>query len=197
LRKKLPVAAGLGGGSSDAAAALRALAHLNGLSLDDPRLVEAARRTGADVPVCLEPRARVMRGIGDRIGPALDWAPLPTLLVNPGVPTPTPLVFAALGLARGESSDYGPSMDFGRGVHVAGNLLAARNDLQPAAVRIAPEISETLEILASLHGARLVRMSGSGATCFAVFDDRAALVRGARAVKARRPAWWARATHLR
>jgi len=197
LRKKLPVAAGLGGGSSDAAAALRALADHNGVSLDDPRLVEAARKTGADVPVCLQPRARVMRGVGDRIGPPLDWTPLPALLVNPGVPTPTPRVFAALGLERGASADFGPAVDFAGGGGRWENLRASRNDLQPAAIKVAPEIAETLQFLASLEGARLARMSGSGATCFALFSDRAALVRGARKVKAERPSWWARATHLR
>ena len=197
LRKKLPVAAGLGGGSSDAAAALRALARHNAVSLDDPRLAEAARATGADVSVCLDPRARVMRGVGDRIGPPLGWPPLPTLLVNPGVPTPTPRVFAALGLERGASADYGPAVDFVAGANLVEKLSAARNDLQPAAVKVAPEIAETLEILGRLEGARLARMSGSGATCFAIFDDRAALVGAARNVKAQRPGWWTRATHLR
>ena len=100
LIKLLPVAAGLGGGSSDAAAALRALAHANEIASDDPRLWEAARATGADVSVCLEPRARTMAGIGDRIGPALGLAPLAAVLVNPRVAVPTPQVFAALALHR-------------------------------------------------------------------------------------------------
>jgi 4-diphosphocytidyl-2-C-methyl-D-erythritol kinase len=197
LRKALPVAAGLGGGSSDAAAALRALAHHNAISLDDPRLIDAARATGADVPVCLEPRARVMAGIGDQVGPPLDLSPLPSLLVNPGVPAPTPRVFAALGLERGAAVDYGPAVDYAHAGGLFAALLAARNDLQPAALRVAPEIAEALEILALLPGARLARMSGSGATCFAVFSDRAALMRGTRAIKAQRPRWWARPTYLR
>ena len=104
LIKTLPVAAGLGGGSSDAAAALRALADANGMESDDFRLWEAARATGADVSVCLDPRARVMAGIGDRIGPALGMAPLPAVLVNPAVAIATPRVFAGLGLARGAAS---------------------------------------------------------------------------------------------
>ena len=103
LFKALPVAAGLGGGSSDAAAALRALAAANNMAADDPRLWAAARATGADVPVCLDPRARMMRGVGDLIGPPLGLAPLPAVLVNPGVAVPTPQVFAGLGLARGQS----------------------------------------------------------------------------------------------
>src|SRR5262252_7808990 len=99
LSKRLPVAAGLGGGSADAAAALRLLARANGLAPDDPRLFAAARESGADVPVCLEARARVMRGIGDVLSPPLDFPGLPALLVNPGVAVPTRDVFAALGLA--------------------------------------------------------------------------------------------------
>ena len=197
LRKVLPVAAGIGGGSSDAAAALRALAHLNGISLDDPRLIEAAAATGADVPVCLQPRARVMAGIGDRIGAPLDLPPLPSLLVNPGIPTPTPRVFAALGLERGAAANFGPAVDFAHAAGWLAALRAARNDLQPAALKVAPEISEALERLASLPGALLTRMSGSGATCFAVFEDRATLMRGTREIKAQRPGWWARATYLR
>ena len=98
LSKRLPVAAGLGGGSADAAAALRLLARANRLALDDPRLMEAARATGADVPVCLDPRPRVMRGIGDVLSEPLDLPRLPAVLVNPGVAVPTKDVFAALAL---------------------------------------------------------------------------------------------------
>ena len=98
LSKRLPVAAGLGGGSADAAAALRLLARANRFALDDPRLMEAARATGADVPVCLDPRPRVMRGIGDVLSEPLDLPRLPAVLVNPGVAVPTKDVFAALAL---------------------------------------------------------------------------------------------------
>jgi 4-diphosphocytidyl-2-C-methyl-D-erythritol kinase len=191
LNKLLPVAAGLGGGSSDAAAALRALAELNGLAPDDDRLRAAAESTGADVPVCLDPRARVMSGIGHGLGPRVDLPPLPALLVNPRVATPTPRIFAALGLERGHQARFGPAFDLSRG------LAAARNDLQAAAIEVAPVISEVLERLAALDGARLSRMSGSGATCFATFDDRGALSRGLRAIRSSRPGWWARATYLR
>ncbi len=96
LSKRLPVAAGLGGGSADAAAALRLLARANGMALDDPRLMQAARATGADVPVCLDPRPRLMRGIGDLLSDPLDLPRLPAVLVNPGVAVPTRDVFAAL-----------------------------------------------------------------------------------------------------
>ena len=101
LDKRLPVAAGIGGGSSDAAAALRLLARANGVPLDDPRLGEAARATGSDVPVCLDPRARTMRGAGERIGPPLGLRAF-AVLVNPRVPVETKPVFRALGLQPGE-----------------------------------------------------------------------------------------------
>ena len=196
LIKALPVAAGLGGGSSDAAAALRALAALNGLALDDERMFEAARATGADVPVCLDPRARVMTGVGDRVGPALGLAPLPALLVNPGVAVPTPRVFAALGLARGERSGFGPTPAPEPGGDPLAALRTGRNDLQAPAQSIAPEIAEVLASL-SASGASLARMSGSGATCFALYPDRHAAARAARALQAARPRWWVRATYLR
>ena len=104
MRKNLPVAAGLGGGSSDAAAALRALAHENALAPDDPRLCAAARATGADVPVCLDPRARIMAGSANSSGPHLGLPPLFAVLANPGVAVATPAVFARLGLAEGAAS---------------------------------------------------------------------------------------------
>jgi hypothetical protein len=101
LVKRLPVAAGIGGGSSDAAAALRLLARLNGLSLDDPAVLDAARATGADVPVCLAARARFMRGVGERLGPPLKLPRMFAVLVNPAVPVETAQVFGALGLSPG------------------------------------------------------------------------------------------------
>ena len=199
LIKTLPVAAGLGGGSTDAAAALRALAHANGISSDDPRLWEAARATGADVSVCLEPRARTMAGIGDRIGPALGLAPLPAVLVNPRVAAPTPRVFAALGLARGEASGYGPPPDPGPldGADLISALCEGRNDLQASAEAIAPAISDALAALAAGACVRLARMSGSGATCFALYEDRHAAAFAARALRRAHPRWWVRATYLR
>ena len=103
LTKRLPVAAGVGGGSADAAAALRLLARTNGLSIEDERVMEAARLTGADVPVCVGSRARMMRGVGGDLGPALHLPPLFAVLVNPGVPVETKSVFARIGLAPGEA----------------------------------------------------------------------------------------------
>ena len=195
LFKALPVAAGLGGGSSDAAAALRALAQANGIAGDDLRLWAAARATGADVPVCLDPRARMMRGIGDVIGPALGFPPLPAVLVNPAVAAPTPQVFAGLGLARGEVLARAEANDIGADVFAA--LESGRNDLQPSAESIAPQIREALDLLKTGPGVRLARMSGSGATCFAIYRDRHTAARAARALQAERRGWWVRATYLR
>jgi 4-diphosphocytidyl-2-C-methyl-D-erythritol kinase len=200
LRKYLPVAAGLGGGSSDAAAALRALAHANGLAPDDDRLHEAAASVGADVPVCLTPRARRMSGRGEKLGPPLDFTPLPAVLVNPGVALSTAAVFAALGLAAGASAEAAPTpqaASFGDAAQTIAGLQRERNDLQAPATRLAPVIEDVLDALASAPGARLARMSGSGATCFALFDDRAAAVHASRALALAHPGWWVRLTLLR
>jgi len=200
LLKVLPVAAGLGGGSSDAAAALRALASANGLAPDDPRLFDAAAAVGADVPVCLDPRARPMAGRGERLGPALRLPPLPAVLANPGAAVATPAVFAALGLERGAFLDAPPAPRLEAGSDAARALQAlkaGRNDLQASAMRIAPAIGDALAALTRLDGVRLVRMSGSGATCFALFDDRHSAARAARALCAAHPGWWVCATYLR
>jgi 4-diphosphocytidyl-2-C-methyl-D-erythritol kinase len=200
LRKYLPVAAGLGGGSSDAAAALRALAQANGLAAEDDRLYEAAACVGADVPVCLAARARRMSGRGEKLGPPLDFAPLPAVLVNPGVAVSTPAVFAALGLAAGASADAAPTSQaasFGDAAQTIAALRRERNDLQAPATRLAPVIEDVLNALASEPGARLARMSGSGASCFALFDDRAAAGHASRALAFAHPGWWVRSTLLR
>jgi 4-diphosphocytidyl-2-C-methyl-D-erythritol kinase len=199
LIKRLPVAAGIGGGSSDAAAALRLLARLNGLPLDHAAVVAAARETGADVPVCLDPRSRMMRGAGEEIGPALGLAPLPAVLVNPGVPVPTAPVFNALGLAVGQDLAGAPHPEIARNLD-ADALLAtlgpARNDLEAPALTVAPVIGDVLAALRAC-GCRLARMSGSGATVFALFADRRGAVRAASALRAARPAWWVAPTYLR
>jgi 4-diphosphocytidyl-2-C-methyl-D-erythritol kinase len=200
LRKNLPVAAGLGGGSSDAAAALRALAQANGLAADDPRLFAAARATGADVPVCLVPRARMMRGIGEALGADLSLPPLFAVLVNPRVGVATPAVFAHLGLTKGASSGLGPSPYPDAGADRATTMSAlrrGRNDMQPSACALEPAIGEVLAALTACEGADVVRMSGSGATCFAVFRDRAAASRAARGLALDHPHWWTKATVLR
>ena len=200
LVKRLPVAAGIGGGSSDAAAALRLLARLNGLSLDHPAMVAAARETGADVPVCLDPRARMMKGAGETIGPVLGLAPLPAVLVNPGVAVPTPPVFKALGLAVGQTlaGSAHPEIAAGLGADaLVAALSPARNDLEAPALTVAPAIGDALAALRGQAGCRLARMSGSGATVFAIVSDRRAAVRAAVRLRADRPGWWVAPTFLR
>jgi len=198
LTKNIPVSAGLGGGSSDAAAALRALSDANGLALGDERVRAAAIATGSDGLVCLDPRARLMRGRGERVGPPLLWPPVFALLVNPGVSVPTPAVFAGLGLARGETRGAPTPPPAGQECEsILAALAAGRNDMEPAARALAPEIGEVLAALAGMPGARVARMSGSGATCFALFDDRRAAARAARVMAREKPGWWVRATALR
>lgn len=200
LVKRLPVAAGIGGGSSDAAAGLRLLARLNALPLDHPAVVAAARATGADVPVCLEPRARMMRGAGEHVGPALGLAPLPGLLINPGVPVPTAPVFKALGLKVGDDLPGAAHPDIEHGLagpDLLARIAPARNDLEPPALTVAPVIGDVLAALRAQDGCRLARMSGSGATVFALFADRRTATRAARTLRAANPGWWVSASYLR
>jgi 4-diphosphocytidyl-2-C-methyl-D-erythritol kinase len=199
LSKRLPVAAGLGGGSADAAAALRLMARANRMAPDDPRLMAAARAIGADVPVCLDPRPRFMRGTGDVLSDPLDLPRLDAVLVNPGVAVATRDVFAALRLGSvGKAGGSPPS--WSAGAHARPALLAAladdRNDLEAPAIKLAPVIADVLAELRRLPGCRLARMSGSGATCFALFDTRRAASAGAQKLRGRHPAWWVRATAL-
>lgn len=200
LVKRLPVAAGIGGGSSDAAAGLRLLARLNDLALDHPAVMAAARATGADVPVCLEPRARMMQGAGEHVGPALGLAPLPGVLINPGVPVPTAPVFKALGLKVGDDLPGAAHPEIARelaGPDLLARIAPARNDLEAPALTVAPVIGDALAALRAQDGCRLARMSGSGATVFAIFSDRHAATRAARRLRAANPDWWVSASYLR
>ncbi len=199
LAKRLPVAAGIGGGSSDAAAALRLLARLNGLPLSHPALRDAARHTGADVPVCLEPRARMMRGAGEELGAPLVLPRLPAVLVNPRVPVETPAVFKALGLQPGQSLSglAHPDMAAAAPGALTDALKAARNDLEPPALAIQPLIGEALRLVAGTGGCRLARMSGSGATVFGLYDNSRAAAAAAKLIRRQRPDWWVKATSLR
>jgi 4-diphosphocytidyl-2-C-methyl-D-erythritol kinase len=195
LSKHLPVAAGLGGGSADAAAALRMLARANRLASDDPRLMLAACRTGADVPVCLDSLPRVMRGIGDILSDPVRLPRLPVVLVNPGVAMPTREVFAAL-ILRPERQPAFPASLPADAADLVELIAAGRNDLEAPAIELQPRIAGVLVKLRSLPGCRLARMSGSGATCFALFGSGRAAASGARALRAEHADWWIRATAL-
>lgn len=199
LSKKLPVASGIGGGSADAAAALRLLARLNRLPSAIDSLQEIAAGIGADVPVCLDSRARLMTGIGDRLGPVLRLPSLPALLVNPGVPVETVAVFKSLALAAGESRDRHQDRLEAWPTTVPAlhcELARSRNDLEAPARRVAPVIGAVLGRLEKLPGCRLARMSGSGATCFALFDDGATSAAATRILAREQPGWWVRSTVL-
>ncbi len=200
LDKVLPVAAGIGGGSADAAAALRLLAQANGLAIDDSRLIEAAQLTGADVPVCLSSRACVMTGIGETQLP-LVLPKLPCVLVNPRVPVATRDVFEALGLRNGEllvgAADVIQAVAWPEaGASVEDwveALAAATNDLEAPATRIQPVIGEVIAALNATNGAWLARMSGSGATCYAIFENTAEAQRAAQKIRLDHPQWWVHA----
>jgi 4-diphosphocytidyl-2-C-methyl-D-erythritol kinase len=198
LDKSLPVAAGLGGGSADAGAALRLIARANGIAGDDPRLHEAARATGADVPVCLDPRPRLMRGIGEKLSGPLVLPPLPAVLVNPGVALATKLVFAGWAPAAE------PPVAFDLGEVAQGTspdrlvryLATQPNDLEGAAIKLAAAIADVLAGLRALPGCRLARMSGSGATCFGVFASAATALAAAKDLQSEHGGWWIAETAL-
>jgi len=199
LTKHLPVAAGLGGGSADAAAALRLLARLNALAHSDPRLGEAARQTGADVPVCLESHARLMRGIGEILSAPLGLPALPAVLVNPGVAVPTKDVFAKLGLRPGETCSAAQELDprqFNDRDALMDYMRQHPNDLERPAVALQPVIAQVLVALSDQKGCGLARMSGSGATCFGLFGSDREAAAAAQALASTRPEWWVAATVL-
>jgi 4-diphosphocytidyl-2-C-methyl-D-erythritol kinase len=204
LTKRLPAGAGLGGGSSDAAAALRLIAQANGLGLEDAPIREAARATGADVPVCLDPQPRLMRGIGDILSAPLKLPKLGIVIVHPGVAVPTGPVFKALGLAPGERraapapveppwSVGGRGNRGGDGCDVLAWLADQFNDLEAVAIAIAPAIADVLGAIQDLPGCRLSRMSGSGSACFGLFDSAGTARAAARRLALARPDWWVRA----
>ncbi|GLQ05709.1 4-(cytidine 5'-diphospho)-2-C-methyl-D-erythritol kinase [Sneathiella chinensis] len=194
LKKVLPVASGIGGGSADAAATLRLLNRLWGLGLGREALSALGEELGADVPVCVRGRPALMSGIGETL---IDVPGLPEagiLLVNPGVEVSTPQVFKALGPLKGAR----PVPDFS-GVSFAGlidGLRQCENDLQPAAIRLCPEIKQVLAVLDGLEGARLTRMSGSGATCFALFSSEEEARQAAQKIASDHPRWWGMAGRL-
>jgi 4-diphosphocytidyl-2-C-methyl-D-erythritol kinase len=198
LDKTLPVAAGIGGGSADAAAALRLIARANDLKGDDPRLYEAARATGADVPVCLDPRPRLMHGIGEQLSEPLALPELQAVLVNPGAALATKDVFAGWTKA----TEPAPPFDLAAVTKATRyeqflQLLAAQpNDLEGAAIALAPAIADVLAALRALSGCGLARMSGSGATCFGLFASAADADAAKKILQDKHPHWWMRAAVL-
>ena len=193
LEKNLPVAAGLGGGSADAAATLRGLDRLWRLGLGTAALAPLAERLGADVPVCLAARPARMRGIGERLEPVPDLPALALLLVNPRRPLATAAVFAALGPLPAAPPERGPPP--GAWSAFLDWLRVRPNHLEGPARRLLPAIDEVLAALARQPGCALARMSGSGATCFGLFTNAAACAQAEAALRQARPDWWIAAGH--
>ncbi|MEI9428515.1 4-(cytidine 5'-diphospho)-2-C-methyl-D-erythritol kinase [Mesorhizobium sp. Cs1299R1N3] len=191
LEKNLPVASGVGGGSSDAAAVLRGLADSWGLDIDSAELARIGLSLGADVPMCLAAKPLVARGIGEELSMVPDFSALGLVLVNPGTPVSTAEIFAALSRRDNEPLPPLPrSIEF----HSLRNWLEiTRNDLEPAALAMRPAIGRALSWL-DKAGSGFSRMSGSGATCFGLFETGNVAKRAAAEIRSRQPDWFVAAT---
>ena len=195
LSKILPVASGIGGGSADAAATLRGLSRLWGLTLEPAQLERIGLELGSDVPVCLLSKPSQMSGRGEQVDKVGGLPQLQILLVNPRVEVSTASVFRHLG----RSSDAPPPdaprwLGASRIEELVSWLKSTRNDMQDAACAIVPVIGDVVAQLES-SGALLARMCGSGATCYGIFDDAAVCARAARAIASVQPGWWVCPTH--
>lgn len=191
LTKRLPVASGIGGGSADAAATLRALLRLWRADLPERELASIALTLGADLPVCLAGRPARMQGIGERLTSLDGLAEAALLLVNPGIPLATAAVF------RAREGGFSPPFDPGPGPHDPAALVrAGGNDLLAPARLICPAIDAVLAALAAQARCRAAALSGSGATCFALFPDTASAVAAGAGIAAAEPAWWIAQTRL-
>ena len=191
LTKNLPVASGIGGGSADAAAALRGLARLWDLDVSQDLLHEIGAILGSDIPVCIASVPAWMEGRGETVT-AVNVPGAAMVLVNPGVAVPTGKVFAALKERRGVGMPLPPIM---KSVpELIAYLKTTTNDLEAPAREIAPVIGEVLDTLATQQGVMLARMSGSGATCFSLFESDAAANNAAAKISKQNPGWWVAAT---
>ncbi|MBX9634940.1 MAG: 4-(cytidine 5'-diphospho)-2-C-methyl-D-erythritol kinase [Magnetospirillum sp.] len=188
LTKRLPVAAGIGGGSADAAAALKGLAQLWGVTLPPAEMMSLALALGADVPVCMAGRPMAVSGVGETMRPAPDLPTAWLVLVNPRLPLSTPSVFKA---RQGCFSDPAPLETRPANARALADLLARRhNDLTAAALSLVPMVGEALTLIAATPNCLLSRMSGSGATCFGLFETEAHAAAAAASLTAARPEWW-------
>ncbi len=198
LEKNLPIASGIGGGSADAAAALRGLMRLWNAELDDDGLQALALRLGADVPVCLAARSCRMRGIGEQIVDVPHLPGFDAVLVNPMQAVSTAEVFSQLGIApdSAAAAEMTPLPQNGETENWLDWLKDQRNDLEEPAVAMVPEIARCLAQLRACGGCRLARMSGSGATCFGLFADSGSAQAAGERISRHAPAWWVAATTL-
>ena len=195
LMKQLPVASGIGGGSADAAAVLRGLTRLWALDLSWTELRAVAETIGSDVPVCVESKASWMEGRGERVMPAATLPQMPMLVVNPGIAVSTAEVFRTLATRHG-TGRINRATPLSSPRELIAFLTKTSNDLQAPAQQIAPVIGHVLDELSRMPGVELWRMSGSGATCFALFDDQNAAEMAQVALSHTHPDWWVRATRI-
>lgn len=199
LVKTLPVAAGLGGGSADAAAALRLIAHANPGALTEATLASIAARLGSDVAVCLASRPALMTGRGETVEPVPGFPPCGAVLANPGAQLSATAVYAELradDLRATPLGGEGAPNFHGEFEQLLAYALPRANDLEAPAARLVPEIRDVLAALLTLDGSRIVRLSGSGPTCFALFATEAEAKRAATRLTAEFPNWWVAASSL-
>ncbi len=195
LAKNLPIASGIGGGSSDAAATLKSLNAMWRGALSDAELTRIGLALGADVPVCLAARTSMMAGIGERVSPGPRLPQTPIVLVNPRIEVPTGPVFKALQYRTGVDAVAMPP-SFASAAALAAFLSGARNDLEAPAIGFAPGIGACRDVLRASEGCALARMSGSGATCFGIFETRDRAAAAAKRIADEHPHWWAVAAEL-
>ncbi|RMF12281.1 MAG: 4-(cytidine 5'-diphospho)-2-C-methyl-D-erythritol kinase [Alphaproteobacteria bacterium] len=189
LHKTLPVASGIGGGSADAAATLRLLNRLWGTGLSCAELCRIAGTLGADVPACVLSRPLRMTGIGEVLAPLDQIPPLHLVLVNPRLPVATPAVFARRLDSKAPFSEAAATPRLSSTAEFIADLGRSHNDLEAAAIQLEPVIGEVLSALRVLDNCRLARMSGSGATCFALFDNPGSASEAARLLQSNTD-WW-------
>jgi 4-diphosphocytidyl-2-C-methyl-D-erythritol kinase len=189
LTKNLPLASGVGGGSADAAGTLRLLSNLWQLKYDEKVLREIGASLGSDVPVCVRSQPAFMEGRGEVLTPVTSLPRLPLLLVNPRVAIPTADIFAALGERRGVGMKL-PSGGFTDLADLLRFLEMTSNDLEAPAKAREPAIGDVLNALRRMPGALFTRMSGSGATCFALMPDDGGAMRAAALLREKYPNWW-------
>lgn len=200
LQKNIPVAAGLGGGSSDAAAAIRALLVFSGREIEPDELTAMAAKIGADVPVCLRQSAAWMGGLGERVAPAARLSALPAILVNPRLKLSTAAVFKTLNAPPfnpdRESDSFSMIAEWCSPESAVAFLKTGRNDLEAPAIALEPAVRNVLDLLSDLDGCLLARLSGSGPTCFGLFPSQDAAKNAAETIAQARPDWWVAATTL-
>ena len=193
LDKRLPVSSGLGGGSADAAATLHALNELWGGGISDEALAKIGLRLGADVPACLLSETLLMSGVGETVHPVETSLDFGVLLINPGIPISTPYVFkqrdGSFSISVNEEVPLNRE-DF------CSFLRTKKNDLQDTVIELEPQIAIVLDAISAQVGCRLSRMSGSGATCFGIFNSEAAAISAAYTVSSEHTDWWVQGTRF-